>query len=85
MALVDGEYCSELELACKKSWYAKWNDKTICKRFKEPSKCTGQKVKKRYCIDKYEYPNKEGVRPTVMNDFYMAQALCAEQGKRVCT
>ena len=43
MLLVDGDYCTELELTCKKSWYAKWNDKTICEEFEQPSKCTGQK------------------------------------------
>ena len=38
-----------------------------------------------FCIDKYEYPNRPDVRCTVMNDFPMAQRLCAEQKKRVCT
>jgi formylglycine-generating enzyme required for sulfatase activity len=85
MLLVDGDYCTQLELRCKKSWYAKWNDKTICEEFEAPSKCVGKKVHKRFCIDKYEYPNKEGVRPEVMNDFPHAQRLCAAQGKRVCT
>lgn len=89
MLLVDGDYCTEVSHKCKKSWYAKWNDKTICMEFEEPkpgeSNCIGKKIKKRYCIDKYEYPNKPGVRCTVMNDFPMAQRLCAEQKKRVCT
>jgi hypothetical protein len=89
MLLVDGDYCTEVNHKCKKSWYAKWNDKTICMEFEEPkpgeSNCIGKKVHKRYCIDKYEYPNKPGVRCTVMNDFPMAQRLCAEQHKRLCT
>jgi sulfatase modifying factor 1 len=87
MALVDGEYCSKTDWdsRCKKSWYAKWNDKKVCLEFEPPIKCIGKKTKRRFCIDKYEYPNKPGVRPTVMNDFYMAQRICAEQGKRTCT
>lgn len=87
MALVDGDYCSAVEQRCKegKSWYAKWNDKTICLEFEAPSKCVGTKEHKRFCMDRYEYPNRAGVRPTVMNDFPMAQRLCADQGKRVCT
>src|SRR5579862_10028758 len=44
MALVDGDYCTSLELTCKKSWYAKWNDKTICDEFEKPSKCDGRHV-----------------------------------------
>jgi hypothetical protein len=85
MVLVDGDYCTQLELRCEKSWYAKWNDKTICERFDEPSTCVGQKVKKRFCIDRYEYPNQKGERPRVMFNFPQAQHLCAAEGKRVCT
>jgi hypothetical protein len=89
MLLVDGDYCTEVRHTCKKEWYAKWNDKHVCEEFEPPkdgeSACVGKKVHKRFCVDKYEYPNKEGVRCTVMNDFYMAQRLCQEQGKRMCT
>lgn len=85
MALVDGDYCTELEMKCLKSWYAPSNRKTICEVFQEPTTCTGDRVKKRYCIDRYEYPNKKGSRPEVMNNFYHAQVLCANQGKRICT
>jgi hypothetical protein len=87
MVLVDGDYCSRLELACKKdqSWYANWNDKTICNEFEEPSTCVGSKVHKRFCIDAYEYPNRKGERPRVMFKFGEAQHLCAAEGKRVCT
>jgi hypothetical protein len=87
MALVDGDYCTELELKCKEgmSWYAPWNDKTICKEFEQPTVCTGKKVHKRFCIDLYEYPNKKGERPRVNFKFPQAQRLCAAEGKRVCT
>jgi len=85
MVLVDGDYCTELELTCKKSWYAKWNDKTICEEFEQPSRCTGSKVHKRFCIDTYEYPNRKGERPQVNFKFPEAQRLCAAEGKRVCT
>jgi sulfatase modifying factor 1 len=85
MVLVDGDYCSDLELTCQKSWYAKWNDKTICESFEEPSRCVGARRHKRYCIDEYEYPNEKGQRPRVMFTFGEAQHLCAALGKRVCT
>jgi hypothetical protein len=85
MVLVDGDYCTALDLLCKRSWYAKWNDKTICEEFDRPSKCTGKKVHKRFCIDEYEYPNKKDDRPRVMFNFPQAQHLCAAEGKRVCT
>lgn len=85
MLLVDGDYCTDLSLTCKKSWYAKWNDKTICEEFEQPTKCTGSKVHKRFCIDEYEFPNKKGQRPRVMFNFPQAQRLCAAESKRVCT
>ncbi len=85
MALVEGDYCTEVEQKCKKSWFDKSNKKTVCEEFEAPSRCVGQKLKKRFCIDKYEWPNVAGVRPEVMNNFYQAQVKCAAMGKRMCT
>jgi formylglycine-generating enzyme required for sulfatase activity len=85
MVLIDGEYCTDLELKCLKSTYAPQNKKTICHEFQAPSKCIGKKEPRRYCIDKYEYPNKKGERPLVNMNFPEAQKMCAAQGKRMCT
>jgi hypothetical protein len=85
MKLVDGDYCSEVEHKCLKSWYDKSNKKVICEEFAPTSKCVGTKAKKRYCIDTYEWPNKKGERPEVMNRFHQAEVKCASVGKRLCT
>lgn len=86
MALVEGEYCPEVEHNCTKEWYAEANKKRVCEVFEEGNvKCTGTKVKKRYCIDQYEWPNKKGERPEVMNRFHQAQMKCAAVGKRMCS
>jgi sulfatase modifying factor 1 len=85
MKLVDGDYCSDVEHTCLKSWYDKSNKKTICEEFTPTSKCIGTKSKKRYCIDTYEWPNKKGERPEVMNRFHQAEVKCASVGKRMCT
>jgi hypothetical protein len=85
MVLIDGEYCTDVETKCLKSHYAKQNKKTICEKFEEPSKCVGKKEKRRYCIDRYEYPNTKGERPIVMNNFPQAQHLCAAENRRICT
>jgi hypothetical protein len=37
------------------------------------------------CIDKYEYPNKEGAVPRVSILYAEAAELCRQQGKRLCT
>jgi PKD repeat protein len=38
-----------------------------------------------YCIDKYEYPNKNGQVPVAEVSWGGAQQLCAKEGKRLCT
>jgi formylglycine-generating enzyme required for sulfatase activity len=37
------------------------------------------------CVDKYEYPNKEGSLPQGNLSYTDAQQFCAQQGKRICT
>ena len=38
-----------------------------------------------FYIDRFEYPNQEGVLPLASLSLSDAQSLCAEQGKRLCT
>jgi sulfatase modifying factor 1 len=83
--LVDGTYCSDVEHTCLTSWYDKSNKKEVCEEFAPKATCTGSKVKKRYCIDRFAWPNVRGERPEVMNNFYQAQVKCAAVGKRICT
>jgi hypothetical protein len=85
MALVEGDYCTEVEHTCKVEWYAEANKKRVCEEFEPTAVCKGDKVKKRFCIDKYEWPNKAGTRPEVMNRFHQAQVKCAAAGKRMCS
>lgn len=85
MQLIDGEYCTEVEHKCKNSWFDKSNKKVVCEEFEPVATCVGQRVKKRYCVDTYEWPNQKGVRPEVMNRFHQAQIKCASVGKRMCT
>ena len=86
MVLVEGDYCTEVEHGkCIKEWYAPQNKKRVCEEFEPVAKCVGERVKKRYCIDTYAWPNVKGERPEVMNNFYQAQVKCAAMGKRMCT
>ena len=85
MQLVEGEYCTKVEHKCIKEWHDKANDKDVCEEFEPQSRCVGQKVKKRYCMDTYTWPNEKGARPEVMNKFHQAQVKCAAVGKRMCT
>jgi formylglycine-generating enzyme required for sulfatase activity len=38
-----------------------------------------------FCIDLYEYPNQPGAQPRVNVNYYAAQKLCSESGKRLCS
>lgn len=85
MLLVDGDYCDKVEHKCAESWYDKSNKKVVCEKFQPWSKCIGGHDHKRFCIDRYEYPNHAGERPEVMNRFHQAEVKCAALGKRLCT
>ncbi len=85
MQLIDGEYCTKVEHKCLKQWHDKSNKKDVCEEFEPKSTCVGQKVKKRYCMDTYTWPNEKGARSEVMNKFHQAQVKCAAVGKRLCT
>jgi formylglycine-generating enzyme len=85
MQLVEGEYCSKVEHRCIKQWHDKSNNKDVCEEFEPKSTCVGQKVKKRFCMDTYTWPNVKGARSEVMNKFHQAQIKCAAVGKRMCT
>ncbi|MEZ4293557.1 MAG: SUMF1/EgtB/PvdO family nonheme iron enzyme [Polyangiaceae bacterium] len=37
-----------------------------------------------FCIDRFEYPNQKGAFPVIMVNYHESQALCEEQGKRLC-
>jgi formylglycine-generating enzyme required for sulfatase activity len=85
MVLVAGDYCKSLVVNCLKQWPAPQNHLWVCELVAEPTRCEGPTVPMRYCIDRYEFPNRKGVRPMVMQNFYQAQLHCAARGKRVCT
>ena len=80
MASVEGDYCVKLELEClrkRKRWQ--------CAEYAKPAVCSGKVVKKRYCIDRYEYPNRVGALPHVMTSWQDAKKACAAAQKRLCT
>ncbi len=85
MVLIAGDYCEDLEVDCLEKFYAPQNHLWVCKRVKEPTVCRGARRPVRYCIDRYEFPNRKGQRPMIMQNFYQAQVHCAARGKRVCT
>lgn len=84
MQLVDTTYCPNPSLRCLRDEYDKPNHITICHEFAPGQGCRGKLRRQRFCIDTYEYPNKEGAHPPVMVDWYDAAGACAAEGKRLC-
>ncbi|MBS2020560.1 MAG: SUMF1/EgtB/PvdO family nonheme iron enzyme [Deltaproteobacteria bacterium] len=87
MLEVEGDYCADLpEQRCLK-WSSKENaekKRGRCLEFAPSAPCPSPTIKKHFCIDQYEWPNKAGENPVVMKDWYEARALCTGIGKRLC-
>ena len=82
MIEVDGDYCPTLEQKC-----LRWLDpetKMRCAEFAPTGECQGKTTHKRFCIDRFEYPNKPGEKPVIMKTWYEAKATCQSEGKRLC-
>lgn len=56
-----------------------------CGEFANPVEPVSIYVHKHYCIDKYEFPNKEGGIPQDWMTWYDAKNACQSVGKRLCT
>ncbi len=81
--LVEGDYCPEVAQRCMR-----WRDphalvKLQCEEFAPSSRCFGKAIHQKFCIDRYEWPNKKGATPWVGVDWYQAQKHCYEAGKRL--
>lgn len=51
-----------------------------------PSKCLSkEKVKKDFCVDRYEWPNKKGELPALLVSWTDAKKACESVGKRLCS
>lgn len=80
MILIEGSFCTEVVQTCEKHRHP-WQ----CAVFASPTVCKGKEEARRYCIDTYEFPNKKGGLPVVMQTWYDAKTTCESQHKRLCT
>ncbi len=83
MVLVGGEYCTDVREEC-----AEWEDPPSnklarCARF-GPSVCTGERVHKRFCIDRDEYVPPGETLPLGGASWTQAREICEMQRKRLC-
>ena len=81
MVEVQGEYCPSPEQICEE-FISEKRDR--CERFRQKVRCYGKPEAKHFCIDRYEFPNEAGRRPTVSVTWDQARDVCANEGKRLC-
>ncbi len=84
MVEVEGDYCPNLEQRCVQWLDPEGTFPRRCAEFADTSTCKGKTVKKHFCIDRYEFPNRAGEKPAVMKSWNQAQDSCRAQGKRLC-
>jgi formylglycine-generating enzyme len=100
MVLVAGEYCRDVNQRCKEHHDEYKKDEkrkkksedgeasTVserCLRYHEPTECLSKKTPMRYCVDRYEWPNKKGELPLLLVSWMDAKKMCEDAGKRLCT
>ena len=82
MVKVDGTYCRAVEQICL-DFISEQRDR--CAEFRPTVRCIGTTTRKTFCIDRYEYPNRVGILPTLGVTWGDAGKLCAAEGRRLCT
>src|SRR5690606_34696209 len=85
MVLVEGEHCPEVEQVCERWDPSSASGAERCLRFRAPTRCLSKsRTLLRFCIDRFEWPNRRGHGPRLLTSWQRAQDLCATVGKRLC-
>jgi hypothetical protein len=83
---VEGDYCPYVAQRCLR--YLDPSTKLQCAEFERlPSagQCFMKTEHKRFCMDRYEWPNKVGALPRYMASWNEAKSSCEAIGKRLCS
>jgi formylglycine-generating enzyme required for sulfatase activity len=83
MILVEGEYCTEVRQEC-----VQWEDPpesklARCATF-APTQCVGERVHKRFCVDRDEYTPPGATLPAGDVSWTEAREVCARRDERLC-
>lgn len=87
MLLVEGSYCDRARQVCSKLAAAYVGHPTRSERcldYARPTVCDGTRASLRFCIDRFEWPNRAGEKPIVLVSWQEASRLCERAGKRLC-
>lgn len=85
MVLVEGDYCPEVRLNCKKYLDPKGRYEHFrCAEY-GPSQCLSKQRKRlRFCIDRTEFTETGETLPANHRSFTHGEKACSAQGKRLC-
>jgi formylglycine-generating enzyme required for sulfatase activity len=83
MVLVQGQYCTDARQECETWLDPPTQHLARCARF-APSVCVGQRVPKRFCVDRDEYVAPGDSLPLSDVSWTDARNLCERQSKRLC-
>jgi hypothetical protein len=85
MVLVDGSYCPTYQYQCQRFIKADESDRAErCAEYARRGTCPLVLEPRRFCIDRYEWPNLVGENPRVYVSWFEAKGLCSAVGKRLC-
>ena len=82
MVLVDGGYCPVYRYECQSDLGTA--ESARCGEYARRANCPTLLEPRRFCIDKYEWPNLVGENPRVYVSWYQAKELCWTVRKRLC-
>ncbi len=82
MVLVAGPHCPTLVHQCQVYLSV---ERDRCMEYVPNSRCIGKEAPMRFCIDEFEFPNREGEKPTLGLNFLEAAERCKTENKRLCT
>ena len=81
MSLVEGDFCPALAYRCARKGDGQGFG---CAEYERGARCRGPVDRRRFCVDRHEWPNRVGEPPRVYVDWHEARSLCAGAGKRLC-
>jgi formylglycine-generating enzyme len=83
MVLIEGDYCTDVRETCLEWMDPPENKLARCAKY-GPSECAGERVHKRYCIDRDEYVAAGDKLPLSDVSWTKAKEVCELQDKRLC-
>lgn len=80
---VTGSFCEDSHQDCEQM---SDDGRERCLRFRAPSRCGSRRTQPMdFCIDRYEWPNRQGAAPLVIVSWNEAERFCRDAGRRLCT